>query len=229
MNNPVPPYSANVDKLSSLVEIGKLNGTDKHDYNHTFNGLSYLDIYDLYFREMRENPVSLCEIGVYNGASLRTWKQYFQNGNIFGIDIDPRCKAYEEDRIRIAIGSQDDNKFLLECFTDQPLFDIIIDDGSHINSLTLASFEYLFNNRLKNGGIYIIEDLRNSYMRLQTEHNIMEDWKYMQYYDKSRIYDNDRNDLDLFFQDKIKKLDYFQGSILYLHFWSMTCVIKKIT
>ncbi|MBV8738459.1 MAG: hypothetical protein JO007_14600 [Alphaproteobacteria bacterium] len=42
-------------------------------------------------------------------------------------------------------------------------FDIIIDDASHIAKLTKISFWHLFDNHLKPGGYYVIEDWRVSY------------------------------------------------------------------
>lgn len=213
---------------ATLVEIGKYQGTDKINEEHSFAKLSYLDIYDMYFRTFRDKNISLLEIGVKDGASLRTWKSYFQSGSIFGIDIDPQCKELAEERINIEIGSQDDLGFLTNCFGSDKKFDVIIDDGSHINNFTIFSFEYLFANRLNSGGIYIIEDLQCSYDKLQTEHNILETWPGMKYNDKSKIYDNDRKDMDSFFLEKISRLDKRQGDIMSLHFWAMTCVILKI-
>ena len=210
-----------------LSELGKIYGTDKADQNHTFNNLSYLDIYEKYFQEYRNKNISILEIGVRSGDSLRTWKSYFKHGEIYGIDIDPSSKASEEKRIRIEIGSQDNISFLQSCFGKETEFDIIIDDGSHVNSMTIKSFEYLFNNRLKSGGIYIIEDLKASYRKLQTNLNVIENWPGMKYNDPSINFDNVRKDMNDFFIEKIRNLDHFQGNILCLHFWSMICVIIK--
>ena len=41
-------------------------------------------------------------------------------------------------------------------------FDVIIDDGSHINAHQIFTFENLFSE-LKAGGLYIIEDTLTSY------------------------------------------------------------------
>jgi hypothetical protein len=47
------------------------------------------------------------EIGVQNGGSLQMWRRYFgPAAKIFGIDIDPRCKGFEEDGCQIRIGDQ---------------------------------------------------------------------------------------------------------------------------
>ncbi|MGH9641596.1 MAG: hypothetical protein ACRD3Q_04160, partial [Terriglobales bacterium] len=43
-------------------------------------------------------------------------------------------------------------------------FDVIIDDASHIGEYTRRSFEFLFPNGLKSGGLYFIEDYHTGYM-----------------------------------------------------------------
>jgi len=214
-------------KQPSLTEIGSRFKTDKCDDNHTFNNISYLDIYEKYFSQIRNNPIKLLEIGINAGASLRTWKEYFKYGEVFGIDIDPNCKNHKENRINIKIGNQDDVNFLSNCFREVDEFDIIIDDGSHINKHMITSFDYLFNNRLKSKGIYIIEDLSCSYKNLQTEYDILNIWPGMKYNDPDENYDNKREDMNNFFFEKIKKLDFCQGNILSIHFWSMICLITK--
>jgi hypothetical protein len=213
---------------ASLTELGRIYGTDKVNELHTYQGLTYMDIYEKYLEPIQNEEANLMEIGVREGESLRTWEAYFSKGRICGIDIDPRCKEQQKGRVEVEIGSQDDPDFLKTCFGEDTKFDIIIDDGSHVNTFTIASFKNLFESRLKSGGIYIIEDLACSYDKLQTEHNIVETWPGMKHNDPSQSLDNDRKDLDVFFQEKIKALDHLQGNILTIHFWAMTCVIIKV-
>jgi hypothetical protein len=210
-----------------LHEIGRFCGTDKADDEHTFY-LSYLDVYERYFEPIRDESIRILEIGVKEGSSLRMWKSYFRNGLIYGLDINPDCKTHEEDRVSIEIGSQGDPEFLCRCFASTDKFDVIIDDGSHVNRHMLASFECLFNERLSSGGIYVMEDLWCSYQRLQTDYNVLERWPGMEYNDPNQNYNNNRRDMDLFFLDKIKALDYFEGNILAMHFWSNMCFIVKV-
>ena len=49
------------------------------------------------------------EIGVYHGNSLKVWKDYFPNAEIYGIDIDPSCKKFEDERTKIIICDQNDD------------------------------------------------------------------------------------------------------------------------
>jgi len=213
----------------SLQCAGEYHGTDKHDSAHSFAGVSYLDVYDKYLHQLRGKEIAVLEIGVRDGASLRMWKAYFKNGQIYGVDIDPRCEAFEERRVHIETGSQDDPKFLRGCFGKDIKFDLIIDDGSHISRMTIASFMTLFYERLNSGGIYIIEDLLCSYDKLQTEYNILETWPGMKYNDPAKSYDNSREEIDAFFLDKVHALDHRSGAIQFVHFWAMTCVIGKVS
>ena len=95
------------------------------------------------------------------GASLRMWKKYFPNSLIYSIDIHEKS-SLEEKRIKIFQGNQADEKFLREVCQEIGSPDIIIDDGSHINDHVIGSFKVLFP-LLKEGGIYVGEDLQTSY------------------------------------------------------------------
>lgn len=131
-------------KSSDLNKIGLMYGTDKSDNSHTYNNLTYLDIYEKYFSPIRFEKLKIVEIGVRGGNSLRVWKSYFPNAQIYGIDINPECKKHQEDRIKIYIGSQNDTRFLQSIIDKVGLFDVVVDDGSHINELTIKSFNFLF-------------------------------------------------------------------------------------
>jgi hypothetical protein len=89
----------------SLESIATYYGTDKVNKDHTFKSKNYVQIYELYLKPKRYKPVVFLEIGVKEGFSLQTWKAYFKYGQIKGIDIDPRCKAFEKNGIEINIGS----------------------------------------------------------------------------------------------------------------------------
>lgn len=125
----------------------------------------YLDVYDRIFAPYREAPVSLLEIGVQNGGSLEIWSKFFPNARKFvGCDIDPECIKlnYRDPKIKLVIGNantDDTEKKIVKLSRD---FDIIIDDGSHISSDIIRSFARYFPY-LKDGGIFIAEDLHCSY------------------------------------------------------------------
>jgi hypothetical protein len=84
------------------------------------------------------------------------------NCEIYGIDIDPSCKQFEKDNVKILIGDQSDTNFLNHIKIQIPKIDILIDDGSHINSHIIKTFENLYPN-ISDGGVYLIEDVHTSY------------------------------------------------------------------
>ncbi len=122
----------------------------------------YFDVYYMYFNCIKNHIKNVIEIGVQTGASVCMWKDFFNNATIHGIDIDDRCLQFEEDRIKINIGSQHDVEFLNQVAGDIGEIDIIIDDGSHHEDHQRISFETLFPY-LKPKGYYIIEDLHFAY------------------------------------------------------------------
>jgi len=124
---------------------------------------SYFGAYDKYFSKYANKPVKILEIGVFKGGSLQMWKNYFgPQAKIVGMDINPECKNCEEDQIEIFIGNQDDTNDLKSLIEKYGNFDIIIDDGSHVNRHQIVSFDFLFEY-LNLGGIYLVEDTHTSY------------------------------------------------------------------
>ncbi len=108
-------------------------------------------------------PVNLLEIGVQNGGSLQVWSKYLPAGSrIVGIDIDPRCKELTLGRNVQVLLADAGKPADLERVLGDSGFDIIIDDGSHRSSHVITAFKACFQ-RLKPGGVYIIEDLHCSY------------------------------------------------------------------
>lgn len=125
--------------------------------------LHYFDIYDRHFARFRNKEIVILEIGVYQGGSLRMWRDYFgPKAKIYGVDINPRCKELEAENIEIFIGSQSDRKFLRELKKKIPHIDILIDDGGHTMRQQIVTFEEMFSH-VKNNGIYLCEDLHTSY------------------------------------------------------------------
>jgi hypothetical protein len=123
----------------------------------------YFDVYDRHFSRFRSKPITLVEIGVFKGGSLQMWKHYFgPSAQIYGIDVNPECKKFEEDRISIFIGSQEDRGFLKSFAQSVPKIDILIDDGGHTMGQQIATFEELYPY-IDENGVYLCEDLHTSY------------------------------------------------------------------
>ena len=146
----------------SLKQLALDHGTDKIGYHN------YIEVYERFFEPLRSEKIKLLEIGIggyddpfAGGESLKMWKEFFPSGEIAGIDIHEK-RSLEENRISVFKGSQTDAPFLEKCTRNFGTPDIIIDDGSHINSHIIKSFKILFP-LLNPGGFYAIEDLQTSY------------------------------------------------------------------
>lgn len=140
-------------KRLSLLEFTRSQTepiTDKYD-------LGYIEhFYNRLFTPRQQNTSSLLEIGIYQGHSLKLWRDYFTNANIHGLDVNHCAEIVNQPRIY--------PKFLdAYCFetirllSDQQ-FDIIIDDGPH----TLESLKFYCENYIhlvKPGGIFVVEDI----------------------------------------------------------------------
>lgn len=123
----------------------------------------YFPIYERHFAPFVNRSITVLEIGCGDGGSLQMWKRYFgPHAQVVGIDIEPRCKEFEDDQISVRIGSQDDAAFLDTVVAEFGPFDIVIDDGSHIQAHVAASFAHLYAGLSKNG-VYLVEDLHTAY------------------------------------------------------------------
>jgi methylase of polypeptide subunit release factors len=92
-------------------------------------------------------------------ASLRAWRDYFPNAQIYGADIDREILKNEE-RIKTHFVDQNDPLTISEMFKNfnEEKFDIIIEDGLHEYNANICFFENAINY-LSVDGIYIIEDV----------------------------------------------------------------------
>ncbi len=143
--------------MRSFEVIGSHFGTDKihqHGY-HRF--------YPIFLEKLRDQSICMLEIGTEENRSIKLWEEYFPNARIFGIDIE---SEFENERTKVFKGDQSDTEFLEQIVSKiNEKTDLIIDDGSHHPDHQVITFCHLFQNLLKPGGIYIIEDIETSYWK----------------------------------------------------------------
>jgi len=186
-----------------------------HKWHH------YFEAYDNHFKRFRNQEIVILEIGVSQGGSLQMWKDYFgPKAKIYGIDVDPRCKQFEEENIEIFIGSQSDRNFLRDVLTKVPKFDILIDDGGHSMKQQIISFEELFNH-IKEDGVYLCEDCHTSYW-----------WNYGGGYQrKNSFIEYSKNWIDLLnaYHSKTARLKVtnFTNSVKSIHYYDSIVVLEK--
>jgi hypothetical protein len=157
-----------------LCDIMSKYGSDKGRLGSYHN---YTTLYHYLFKDMRDQPLNIIEIGMASidttvaanmagygvpGGSIRGWKEYFSNSQIFGADIDTKT-LFDEERIKTFYCDQTNESVVKEMLNNEILknvdFDIIIDDGLHELASTNLPFLEIMIKKLKKGGYYIIEDI----------------------------------------------------------------------
>lgn len=156
----------------SLIDSAARFISDKSDQF----GHDYIPSYEKILQERRIMCKTLLEIGIggsdhesamqraygnayQQGNSLRMWRDYFFNANIYAVDIDATSMLHNEEKIQTFVANQaseSDLKTVIDSIGTN--IDVIIDDGSHWVNHQVASFEIL-NRFLSVNGIYIIEDI----------------------------------------------------------------------
>jgi SAM-dependent methyltransferase len=140
----------------SLEEISQQYRSDKGAIYH-----NYLEIYEKYFSKYRDGLETFLEIGLWEGESIRMWREYFTTGNLVGADILDLSHVILPNT-QIHICDQSDRTHLEQLITNTfPQFDIIIDDGGHMMHQQQITLGVMFKY-LKPGGVFVIEDLHTS-------------------------------------------------------------------
>jgi hypothetical protein len=175
-------------------------------YRSDKNASNYTTTYEKEFEPIKDSIQSILEIGLgtiiegvhssmydwkttrvidgesFNdyipGASLRAWKEYFTNAQIYGGDIQQDTQ-FEEERIKTFLFN---STSLEECdkYLEDLQFDIIIDDGSHDPQDQINTMKNLYNRAKM---FYIIEDIHGgNFSRIENElKNTFTDYKEFYY------------------------------------------------
>jgi hypothetical protein len=123
----------------------------------------YERFYDHFLIPLRYKNINVLEIGVDDLRSLKMWLDFFPNAKIYGVDIND--KNYKYERGEIFKANQSKKTDLKKIVKKIGKCGFIIDDGSHVPEHQLKTFNYLFNECLDYGGVYIIEDVETSYWK----------------------------------------------------------------
>ena len=138
----------------SFKEISDYFDCDKSTYHR------YDRIYPVFLEKWRDYKINIFEIGIDEAKSINTWRYYFPKSLIWGMDIS---KKYTGNGYKVFIGDQSKIEDLINVSSQIPKCNLIVDDGSHVAEHQIKSFNYLFENLLEFGGVYIIEDTECSY------------------------------------------------------------------
>jgi hypothetical protein len=162
-------------KNTDLCNLFTMYGSDKGNHHN------YSTFYDYIFSHIKDENLNIFEVGLGTnntsvpsnmgahgrpGDSLRGWRDYFKNSMVYGADVDAGC-LFEEERIKTFHTDQTNNEIIMKCWDNPELkdieFDILIDDGLHEYNANRNFFENSIH-KLKQGGIYILEDISEEYL-----------------------------------------------------------------
>ncbi len=165
---------------TELCKIAYKYGTDKcQRLKH-----SYTPFYYEMFKDRRQEIRKVLEVGIGShrtmrhvpnyvpGASLRMWREFFPNAQVYGADFD-RDVIFEEERIKTyycdETKTEDIVKLVEQTGSD---IDFVVDDASHYSGNQLFLCQNLMP-LLKEEVIYIIEDVAYSrkLMRALSQYN----------------------------------------------------------
>jgi predicted O-methyltransferase YrrM len=163
--------SLNIDYKSQktiLCDIGKKYDTDKSsqrenvtDYRHCH---PYTLFYDSLFTSKKNDNLTIAELGILNGSSLRMWQEYFPNANIYGFEnnydlISDFKNNYNNERIALHYVDVKIKTSIELAFSNiNQMYDIIIEDTTHEFEDQIRTIESVYSY-LKPGGVLIIEDI----------------------------------------------------------------------
>lgn len=136
--------------MTELEVIGAKHGTDKV-------GHGYLPHYERFIGELRFLPITMIEIGVAGGSSLKMWEQWMPKAFVWGMDVNPYDQCFGE-RIRTFQGNQGQPNDLENLVKQTGNFHFVVDDAGHNVEEEKVCYNYLWP-RLVSGGWYVVEDL----------------------------------------------------------------------
>ena len=145
----------------TLNDLANKHGTDKGDGNYDRH--NYAHTYDSLISAIKTSPLRMLEIGIWDprnpGASMRMWREFLPDAEIFGIDVNVGCLVLQDEcKMIVHIANQGNAEALKRIGKEIGPLDFIIDDGSHIAVHQKTSFDVLWP-LIKPGGFYAIEDL----------------------------------------------------------------------
>jgi hypothetical protein len=148
--------------LKSLIDNAN---TDKNTTH------SYLDLYESLLSRMKTTATKVLEVGIgdfgpKNGGSIKLWRDYFPNAQIYGLDIlsedrvidelktDPRVVLYT------STNAYDEEFFKSNILASGDKFNFMLDDGPHTLD-SMLQFIKLYHQVMSDDGILIIEDIQS--------------------------------------------------------------------
>lgn len=153
--------------LDSLNNLFEKHGSDKNKHGYDI-------LYAYLFMKISINP-RILEIGIGTndkniasnmgvegkpGASLKAFSEYFPNSEIYGADVDTNI-LFNSGNIETFYLDQNDILTFDNVKIENKQFDLIIDDGLHMQSANMNTVRFALQ-KLNPGGFLVIEDIPTS-------------------------------------------------------------------
>lgn len=158
----------NGESPDTIGELLDRYGSDKH-------GHEYTKVYARILKEISQKASpAILEIGLgtnnpdfissmtaagHPGASVRAFRDYVPQAQIFGADLDTDI-LFSDERIKTAKVDQTDPTSFDQMWDSfgNPHFDLVIDDGLHSTEANINTFMFA-TRALKVGGYLVVEDI----------------------------------------------------------------------
>jgi hypothetical protein len=150
-------------QLKALLDRYGSDKASQHEYHHLYGSIlqspsTITALLEIGLGTNNEDVVSNMGRTGRPGASLRAFRDFLPNAQIYGADVDPRV-LFEEERIRTFHVDQLQAHTMDELARHvAPEFDLIIDDGLHTPGANLATLLFALP-RLKPTGVFVVEDV----------------------------------------------------------------------
>ena len=146
--------------MASLPQLADNSRTDKNTLH------SYLPLYDKLLARLRHTAKNVLEVGIYNGGSIKLWRDFFVNARVHALDIMSSDGVWDvlknDNNISLYTSTDAYNEaFFKATFIDtNTKCDFMLDDGPHTLE-SMKAFIRLYSQLLTENGILIIEDVQS--------------------------------------------------------------------
>jgi hypothetical protein len=151
--------------MTTLVDLVDNTLTDKNTYH------SYLPLYEKLLHKKKDSAKNVLEVGLgnfkeKNGGSIKLWRDYFTNAQIYGLDILGKDRVIEEllhdSRVTLytSTDAYDENFFNSEFLNKHLKCDFMLDDGPHTLE-SMLQFIKIYSQIMTEDGILIVEDVQS--------------------------------------------------------------------
>jgi hypothetical protein len=150
----------NNNKINVLERLIDNSRTDKNTIH------SYLPLYEKLLTSKKETAKHVLEVGIYQGGSIKLWKDFFTNATVHGVDIIDIDSVWSEiknnrDIVLHTSTNAYDSDFVTTRFLNKNIkFDFLLDDGPHTLE-SMKQFIHLYSQVMADDGILVIEDIQD--------------------------------------------------------------------